>query len=153
MAWNGLMGNLEYAKNIFIDIIKQDSTKRRDPKKWSRIKSSVKAGSKGGKPGQWSARKAQLAVQRYKKAGGGYKGKDTGKTSLDKWTKQDWGTKSGKPSGKTGERYLPKKAREALSPQEYGASTRAKRKDTKQGKQVSAQPKKIARKTAKYRKK
>ena len=153
MAWNGLMDNLEYAKNIFIDIIKQASTKRRDPKKWSRIKSSVKAGSKGGKPGQWSARKAQLAVQRYKKAGGGYKGKDTGKTSLDKWTKQDWGTKSGKPSGKTGERYLPKKAREALSPQEYGASTRAKRKDTKQGKQVSAQPKKIARKTAKYRKK
>ena len=147
------MDNLEYAKNIFIDIIKQASTKRRDPKKWSRIKSSVKAGSKGGKPGQWSARKAQLAVQRYKKAGGGYKGKDTGKTSLDKWTKQDWGTKSGKPSGKTGERYLPKKAREALSPQEYGASTRAKRKDTKQGKQVSAQPKKIARKTAKYRNK
>ena len=153
MAWNGLMDNLEYAKNIFIDIIKQASTKRRDPKKWSRIKSSVKAGSKGGKPGQWSARKAQLAVQRYKKAGGGYKGKETGKTSLDKWTKQDWGTKSGKPSGKTGERYLPKKAREALSPQEYGASTRAKRKATKQGKQVSAQPKKIARKTAKYRKK
>ena len=153
MAWNGLMNNLEYAKNIFIDIIKQASTKRRDPKKWSRIKSSVKAGSKGGKPGQWSARKAQLAVQRYKKAGGGYKGKETGKTSLDKWTKQDWGTKSGKPSGKTGERYLPKKAREALSPQEYGASTRAKRKATKQGKQVSAQPKKIARKTAKYRKK
>ena len=153
MAWNGLMGNLEYAKNIFIDIIKQDSTKRRDPKKWSRIKSSVKAGSKGGKPGQWSARKAQLAVQRYKKAGGGYKGKDTGKTSLDKWTKQDWGTKSGKPSGKTGERYLPKKARQALSPQEYGATSRAKRKATKQGKQVSAQPKKIARKTAKYRKK
>jgi len=147
------MNNLEYAKNIFIDIIKQASTKRRDPKKWSRIKSSVKAGSKGGKPGQWSARKAQLAVQRYKKAGGGYKGKETGKTSLDKWTKQDWGTKSGKPSGKTGERYLPKKAREALSPQEYGASTRAKRKATKQGKQVSAQPKKIARKTAKYRKK
>ena len=153
MAWNGLMDNLEYAKNIFIDIIKQASTKRRDPKKWSRIKSSVKAGSKGGKPGQWSARKAQLAVQRYKKAGGGYKGKDTGKTSLDKWTKQDWGTKSGKPSGKTGERYLPKKARQALSPQEYGATSRAKRKATKQGKQVSAQPKKIARKTAKYRKK
>ena len=72
---------------------------------------------------------------------------------MDKWTKQDWGTKSGKPSGKTGERYLPKKARQALSPQEYGATSRAKRKATKQGKQVSAQPKKIARKTAKYRKK
>jgi len=147
------MDNLEYAKNIFINIIKQTSTKRRDPKKWSRIKSSVKAGSKGGKPGQWSARKAQLAVQRYKKSGGKYKGKKTGKSSLSRWTKQDWGTKSGKPSGKTGERYLPKKARQALSPQEYGATTRAKRKATKKGKQFSAQPKKIARKTAKYRKK
>ena len=73
--------------------------------------------------------------------------------SLVAWTKQKWRTKSGKPSRKTGERYLPKKARQALSPQEYGASTRAKRKATKQGKQFSAQPKRIARKTAKYRKK
>ena len=120
---------------------------------YKHAKASVKAGSKGGKPGQWSARKAQLAVQRYKKSGGKYKGKKTGKSSLSRWTKQDWGTKSGKPSGKTGERYLPKKARRALSPQEYGATTRAKRKATKQGKQFSAQPKKIASKTAKYRKK
>jgi len=147
------MNNLDVAINIFSSIILKASAKRRDPKKWASIKASVKAGSKGGKPGQWSARKAQLAVQRYKKAGGGYKGKKTGKSSLSKWTKQKWGTKSGKPSGKTGERYLPKKAREALSPQEYGATTRAKRKATKQGKQFSAQPKKIARKTAKYRKK
>ena len=153
MVGDRLMNNLDYAKSIFIDIIKQSGAKRRDPKKWSRIKSAVKAGSKGGKPGQWSARKAQLAVQRYKKAGGGYKGKKSGKSSLSKWTKQKWGTKSGKPSRKTGERYLPKKARQALSPQEYGATTRAKRKATKQGKQFSAQPKKIARKTAKYRKK
>lgn len=76
--------------------------------------------------------------------------------SLDKWTKADWGTKSGKPStqGKkaTGERYLPKKARDALSPAEYAATTRAKRKGTKAGKQHVAQPKKIAKKTAKYRK-
>ena len=42
---------------------------------WKRIVASVKAGSKGGKPGQWSARKAQIATARYKKAGGGYKGK------------------------------------------------------------------------------
>ena len=147
------MSNLDYAINIFSDIITKATAKRRDPKKWSRIKASVKAGSKGGRAGQWSARKAQLAVQRYKKAGGGYKGKKSGKSSLSKWTKQKWGTKSGKPSGKTGERYLPKKAREALSPQEYGATTRAKRKATKKGKQFSAQPKKIAEKTAKYRKK
>ena len=147
------METLDYAKDIFIDILTKATAKKRDPKKWSRIKASVKAGSKGGRAGQWSARKAQLAVQRYKKAGGGYKGKKSGKSSLSKWTKQKWGTKSGKPSSKTGERYLPKKAREALSPQEYGATTRAKRKATKKGKQFSAQPKKIAEKTAKYRKK
>jgi len=142
-------------KEIFLDIISKakKTAKKKNPALWSRIKSAVKAGSKGGRAGQWSARKAQLAVQRYKKSGGGYKGKKTGKTGLSRWTKQKWGTKSGKPSRKTGERYLPKKARQALSPQEYGASTRAKRKATKQGKQFSAQPKKIARKTAKYRKK
>tara|TARA_A100001515_G_C4545536_1_gene201681 strand:+ start:305 stop:742 length:438 start_codon:yes stop_codon:yes gene_type:complete len=142
-------------KEIFSDIISKakKTAKKRNPALWSRIKSAVKAGSKGGRAGQWSARKAQLAVQRYKKSGGGYKGKKTGKTGLSRWTKQKWGTKSGKPSRKTGERYLPKKARQALSPQEYGASTRAKRKATKQGKQFSAQPKRIARKTAKYRKK
>jgi hypothetical protein len=77
--------------------------------------------------------------------------------SLKKWTKEEWGTKSGKPStqGKKaiGERYLPKKAREALSSKEYAATTKKKRADTKAGKQHSAQPKKIAKKTKPYRKK
>ena len=76
--------------------------------------------------------------------------------SLKKWTKEEWGTKSGKPSTQgakaTGERYLPKKAREALSPAEYAATTRAKREGTRKGKQFVAQPKKIAKKTARYRK-
>lgn len=72
--------------------------------------------------------------------------------SLKKWTKQEWGTKSGKPSGKTGERYLPKAARKALSAKEYAATTRKKREDTKKGKQHSKQPKKIAAKTKRYRK-
>jgi hypothetical protein len=75
--------------------------------------------------------------------------------SLRKWTKQQWGTKSGKPSTQgskaTGERYLPKKAREALSDKEYAATTRKKREDTKKGKQHSKQPKKIAKKTSKHR--
>ena len=75
--------------------------------------------------------------------------------SLKKWTKEEWGTKSGKPStqGKkaTGERYLPKKAREALTSKEYAATTKAKRAGTKKGKQFVAQPKKIAAKTRKYR--
>ena len=71
--------------------------------------------------------------------------------SLDKWTKQEWGTKSGKPSAQTGERYLPRKAIESLSSSEYAATTRAKREGTKAGKQHVAQPKKIAEKTRRYR--
>ena len=121
-----------------------------------RIKDKVMASDKGGKPGQWSARKAQLVAQEYKEAGGGYSGKKTeGQKSLTKWTGEKWGTKSGKPSTQgpkaTGERYLPKKAREALTPAEYGATTRAKREATAAGKQFSAQPKAIAKKTAKHR--
>ena len=122
-----------------------------------RIVSQVKAGSKGGKAGQWSARKAQIANKKYKEAGGGFKGgKTKAQKSLSKWSKEDWGTKSGKPStqGKkaTGERYLPKKARKALSKKDYDATSRKKREDTKKGKQFSKQPKSIAKKTAKYRK-
>ena len=76
--------------------------------------------------------------------------------SLANWTKQDWRTKSGKPSTQgpkaTGERYLPAKAIKSLSDSEYAATTRAKRKGTKAGKQFVAQPKKIAKKTRAYRK-
>ena len=38
-----------------------------------RLFNKIKAGGIGGKPGQWSARKAQMLAQQYKKAGGGYK--------------------------------------------------------------------------------
>ena len=71
--------------------------------------------------------------------------------SLANWTRQDWDTKSGKPSAKTGERYLPKAAIKALSPSEYAATTRAKREGTRAGKQHVSQPKKISEKTAKFR--
>ena len=75
--------------------------------------------------------------------------------SLSSWTKEDWGTKSGKNStqGKnaTGERYLPKKARESLSDKEYARSTARKRAATRKGKQFSKQPDDIAKKTAKHR--
>jgi hypothetical protein len=58
------------------------------------IKDRVMAGSKGGKPGQWSARKAQLVALQYEKAGGGYKGgKGKEQKNLSKWTKEKWGTK------------------------------------------------------------
>jgi hypothetical protein len=72
--------------------------------------------------------------------------------SLATWTAQNWRTKSGKKSSETGERYLPEKAIKALSAQEYAATTRKKREDTKKGKQFSEQPKKTAEKTAKFRK-
>jgi hypothetical protein len=125
---------------------------------WKRVVAQVKAGSKGGKAGQWSARKAQLAGKLYKEKGGGYTGAKTkAQKSLSKWTKEDWGTKSGKNStqGKdaTGERYLPKNARKALSKKEYAETSRKKKEDLRKGKQFSKQPKKIANKTAKYREK
>ena len=72
--------------------------------------------------------------------------------SLKQWGKQKWRTKSGKPSSKTGERYLPSAAIKALSPKEYAATTAAKRKGTKKGKQFVSQPKTIAKKVRKYRK-
>ena len=76
--------------------------------------------------------------------------------SLKAWTNQKWRTKSGKPSTQgskaTGERYLPEAAIKALSPQEYAASTKAKRAGKAAGKQFVAQPKGVARKTAPYRK-
>ena len=71
--------------------------------------------------------------------------------SLKNWTKQKWRTKSGKPSSKTGERYLPTAAIKSLSSAEYAATTRAKRKGSKAGKQHVAQPKKIAKKTKSFR--
>ena len=71
--------------------------------------------------------------------------------SLRSWTKQDWGTKSGKKSSETGERYLPSKAIKSLSSKEYAATTRKKRRDKLLGRQFSRQPAKIAKKTKAYR--
>jgi len=71
--------------------------------------------------------------------------------SLKDWSKQNWRTKSGKPSSVTGERYLPEAAIKSLSAKEYAATTKVKREGTKAGKQFVAQPKAIAKKTAKFR--
>lgn len=105
-----------------------------------KIVSQVKASNQGGKAGQWSARKAQIANQKYEKAGGGYTGPKTAKQrSLTKWTKEEWRTKSGKPSTQgpsaTGERYLPAKAIKNLSAAEYAKTTHAKRAGIKRGQQ------------------
>ena len=71
--------------------------------------------------------------------------------ALKDWGNQNWRTKSGKPSSKTGERYLPDAAIKALTPAEYAATSKAKRQGTKAGKQFVKQPKAIAKKTAGYR--
>ena len=82
------------------------TTKRTDEALWERIKKKVTAMETAGTAsGQWSARKAQMAVKLYKEAGGGYVGKKSASNALVKWTKEDWTTKSGKPSSKTCERY------------------------------------------------
>ena len=72
----------------------QDDSKYTKPELRERIKDRVMAGSKGGKPGQWSARKAQIVAQEYKEAGGGYKGgKGEKQKSLEKWGKENWSTR------------------------------------------------------------
>ena len=123
------------------------TAKKRDPKKWAAAKARAKA-KMGGKH---SARAMQLAVKYYKDAGGTYSGTKKKSNKLSKWSEQKWRTKSGKPSSKTGERYLPEKAIKALSSKEYAATTKAKRVGTKEGKQFVKQPKKVAKKTKKYR--
>ena len=128
-----------------------ETAEKTDPALWETVKDEVTRDAKGGKAGEWSARKAQMAVAEYKKRGGGYKGKRDPHNSLHEWSEEEWGTKSGKKSGDTGERYLPKKAREALTPDEYKRTTAKKRADTRKGQQHSAQPKDVADKTRPYR--
>jgi len=112
----------------------------------------------GTKAGQWSARKAQSLTEDYEKAMAKknkrpYKSskKTKSQKSLKDWGDQDWKTKSGKKSSKTGERYLPAKAIDALTDEEYKKTSAKKRKAMKGGKQFSKQPKSIAKKTAKFR--
>lgn len=128
-----------------------DTAEKTDPALWETVKDEITAGAKGGKKGQWSARKAQLAVAEYRKRGGDYVGARDADNSLHQWTQEDWGTKSGKESGETGERYLPKAAREALSDEDYRRTTAKKRADSRKGKQFSQQPDDVAKKTRPYR--
>jgi DNA-binding CsgD family transcriptional regulator/8-oxo-dGTP pyrophosphatase MutT (NUDIX family)/predicted ABC-type ATPase len=102
------------------------------------LKRRIMAGDRGGAPGQWSARKAQLLAQAYKKAGGGYKGGRTEKqNSLKKWTGQKWRTSDGKPARRSGgtRRYLPSKAWSKLSPGQIRATNRKKMEASKRGEQ------------------
>jgi hypothetical protein len=112
-------------------------------KLWDKLKDTIMKDNKGGKAGQWSARKAQLLVKMYKDAGGGFIGKKLKNNKLVKWTEQNWKTKSGLPSLVTGERYLPEKAIKALTPEQYEKTSQAKRESLQLGHQFSAQPNNI----------
>ena len=114
---------------------------RKNEAKWKRIVASVKAGSKGGKPGQWSARKAQIATLRYQKSGGGYTGPKTkAQKSLTKWTKEKWTTSDGKPAIRASgtRRYLPAAAWRRLSASERAATNKAKVAGSRKGRQFVA---------------
>ena len=123
------------------------SAKRTKESMWKRIVASVKAGSKGGNAGQWSARKAQLATARYKKAGGGYKGKKSSDNKLSKWSKQKWDYVSKgdekKPKKKRG-RYLPESVRKSLTKSEKASTNRKKKAASAKGKQRAKYSKKVA---------
>ena len=118
-----------------------------DPELRERLKEEIKAGTRGGRAGQWSARKSQLLVSEYEKAGGGYRhpGEQTdGQKHLSEWTDEDWRHEDG------GERYLPDKAWKDLSPEEKRETERRKKAATAAGRQHSSNPEsaKAARKAA-----
>lgn len=121
-------------------------TSDRDAKKYTKpdlrqkIKDEIQQSDKGGKPGQWSARKSQLLVQEYEKQRGGYKQnqKDKAARSLEEWTEQDWQTQSGqgqaRQNNKT-KRYLPKQVWDKLSQQEKQEAEQIKQKNSQKGEQ------------------
>jgi hypothetical protein len=111
-----------------------------DPELRERIKEEIKASDKGGRPGQWSARKSQLMTQEYEKRGGGYKGeKDDSQTNLEEWTEEEWQTQESDVRARGGygetKRYLPKKAWENMSEEEKRATEQKKREGSRKGEQ------------------
>ncbi|KAF2209322.1 hypothetical protein CERZMDRAFT_47250 [Cercospora zeae-maydis SCOH1-5] len=121
-----------------------------DPDLRDQVKEELKASAKGGEPGQWSARKAQMMASEYKKRGGGYTtdktDKDESQQHLTEWGEEEWQTKArsrlcddgegkAKQDDGTEKRYLPKKAWEEMSPDEKEETDQKKQKESKQGKQ------------------
>jgi len=108
----------------------QADQKYTDPELRERLKDQIERGGKGGKPGQWSARKSQMLVKAYEEAGGGYRGeKDEAAKSLTRWTREDWQTGEGKGDAHHGHhmhRYLPAEVWERLSESEQHEAEAAK---------------------------
>ncbi len=124
------------------------------PELRQQLKEQITAGDKGGKPGQWSARKAQLLTHEYEKAGGGYLSdqRTDQQQHLSDWTDEAWQTSDGKPAEREGgtTRYLPKEAWNELSPTEKKATNAKKRAGSQAGKQFvdNTEKAKAARKKA-----
>jgi hypothetical protein len=111
-----------------------------DPELRRRLKDEIMRSDKGGKPGQWSARKSQLLVQEYEQHGGGYTSeeRDEEQRSLEEWQEQEWQTMDSDERARHGditERYLPKKVWERLSPEEKREAERTKEQASKHGEQ------------------
>lgn len=118
---------------------KEYEEKYTHPELREKLLEEIKQSDKGGEPGQWSARKAQLLTQEYEKQGGSYKGeRDESQKSLERWTEEEWQTREGETTArKDGEtaRYLPKEAWEELSPEERETTERKKREASREGEQ------------------
>ncbi len=112
------------------------------PELRQRLKDEIQAGEKGGRAGQWSARKAQLLASEYEKHGGGYKksARTTSQKHLESWTEEKWRTADGKKAahGKTTSRYLPDKAWDKLTPAQRKATDEKKKTTSRTGKQFVA---------------
>ena len=127
---------------------KKGATKSGDPALYTKpelrekLKEQITAGDKGGRSGQWSARKAQLLASEYEKEGGGYKkgGRTSKQKHLEAWTAEKWQTADGKKAerGKTTARYLPKEAWEKLTPSQQKETDEKKKKTSRTGKQFVA---------------
>ena len=117
---------------------KSDPKKYTQPELRDKIKKKVTAGEKGGKPGQWSARKAQLVSREYEEEGGEYKKpRDSAQKSLKKWGEEEWRTSDGKRARRSGgtARYLPDEAWDKLSDEQKTATNEKKKKGSRAGKQ------------------
>ncbi|SCL61813.1 hypothetical protein GA0070606_3508 [Micromonospora citrea] len=124
------------------------------PELREQVKDEIMASDRGGRPGQWSARKSQLLTKEYQRRGGGYQGpKDERQKSLQRWGNEKWQTREGDTRARHGaetSRYLPKRAWEQLSEKERRATDAKKRRESKSGKQFVAntEPAKRARRDA-----
>ncbi len=117
------------------------------PELRDRIKAEITAGDKGGKPAQWSARKAQLVTREYEKQGGGYKQPpDAEQQSLKEWGDEKWRTADGKKAVRKGgtARYLPEEAWKSLSSEEQQATDKKKKRGSAEGQQYVANTAKAA---------